>query len=157
MLKGVWFFRGSFSKSGLLETSQLGLTPAEENVSSHCWKFWANGCFQNTAEQSRSTPPTFLDKYLFSLTAVASKQKGFRTFLKQSSGCARWLGMKRRGAGAAWVSRRHCCTPVLSGVGGWPASARLQWWARLCAAAWPSAGADGRYGSSFGAIQFAPP
>lgn len=57
-------FPDSFLKSGLLETSQLGLTQAEGNVSSHCWKFELNGSAQSTAEQYHRIPSVFLDKYL---------------------------------------------------------------------------------------------
>lgn len=44
-------FPDSFLKSGLLETSQLGLAQAVANVLSLCWKFQLNGCAQSTAEQ----------------------------------------------------------------------------------------------------------
>lgn len=57
-------FPDSFLKSGFLETSQLGLTQAEANVSSHCWKFRLNGCAWSTAEHYHRIPSVFLDKYL---------------------------------------------------------------------------------------------
>lgn len=98
-------FPDSFLKSGLLETSQLGLTQAEANVSSPCWKFWLNGCARSTAEQYRRIPSVFLDKYLVYLTTVTSKHKTFSVPCWNRALAVRGgYGWKCRGAGAASVS-----------------------------------------------------
>lgn len=100
MLSKVCDFPDTFLKSGLLETSQLGLTQAEANVSSHCWKFQLNGCAQSTAEHYHRIASVFLDKYLICLTTVSSKH---RTCLVHCSGSERWvwMGVQR---GWCWVS-----------------------------------------------------
>lgn len=98
-------FPDSFSKSGLLETSQLGLTQAEANVSSHCWKFLnfqLNGCARSTAEQYHRIPSVFLEKYLVYLTTVASKHKTFSVCCWNRALAVRGGdGWECRGAGAA--------------------------------------------------------
>lgn len=104
-------FPNSFLKSGLLETSQLGLTQAEANVSSHCWKFQLNGCAQSTAEQYHRIPSVFLDKYLVYLTTVTSKHKTFSVHCWNRALAVRGgYGWKWWCPGFWW----QCCTPGIS-------------------------------------------
>lgn len=137
--KGLWFFRSSFSKSGLLETSQPGLTQTEANVSNPCWQFWPNGCIQDTAQQYHSIPPIFLGKYLFYLTTVVSKQKMVLVGICNKTLAVRWLWMEARRGPVLPGIPAAVLHPGASQVGGcWPASPRvhpsgaLPGWGALC-------------------------
>ena len=122
-------FSGKVSQNQacLLGTSQLGLMQTAASVSNHCWKFWRNGCIQNTAEQCHGIPSVLLDEYLFYLTTGFFQTKnGFSTFPKQNSGSERWLWME--------AQRGWCCLGFPAAVlhpsafhvhGCWPASPRV--------------------------------